>query len=203
VSQIVFAPAVPRVFADVVPIHPFALEAGEVDFSPWIQRLYASGITTGCGTNPLRYCPDAVVTRAQMAVFLVRGILGAGYTPPPANGGFGDVDLSDAFAPWIEALADAGITGGCGNGNYCPDAVVTRAQMAVFLMRAMHGRSYTPQAATGTRFSDVPAGDMFAPWIEALADSGITSGCGGGKYCPDAAVTRAQMAVFLVRAFGL
>jgi hypothetical protein len=39
-------------------------------------------------------------------------------------------------AKWIEALAAEGITGGCGSGNYCPEAVVTRAQMAVFLVTA-------------------------------------------------------------------
>ena len=74
--------------------------------------------------------------------------------------------------------------------------------MAVFLLRAKHGFGYAPPAATGM-FADVPVGSPFAAWIEQLAREGITGGCGGGKFCPDAIVTREQMAVFLVRAFGL
>jgi hypothetical protein len=52
----------------------------------------------------------------------------------------------------------------------------------------------------GTVFNDVPIDHPFASWIEELAAEGITAGCGGGNYCPDTPVTRAQMAIFLVRA---
>jgi hypothetical protein len=116
---------------------------------------------------------------------------------------FTDVPASLSTADWIERLATEGITAGCGGGNYCPNASVTRAQMAVFLLRAEHGSAYTPPAATGTVFTDVPASLSTADWIEQLVAEGITSGCGGGNYCPGNAVTRAQMAVFLVRTFNL
>ena len=99
----------------------------------FIEQLYLDGITAGCGNN--NYCPNDSVTRGQMAVFLLRAHYGSGYTPPPAVGVFSDVDLANPFAPWIEKLAADGITGGCGNGKYCPNAAVTRAQMAVFLVR--------------------------------------------------------------------
>jgi hypothetical protein len=75
--------------------------------------------------------------------------------------------------------------------------------MAIFLLRGEHGSSYTPPAATGAVFGDVPLGSFAVDWIEQLALEGITSGCGGGNYCPDNSVTRAEMAVFLVRAFSL
>jgi hypothetical protein len=75
--------------------------------------------------------------------------------------------------------------------------------MAVFLLRALHGSTYTPPTATGTVFSDVPANYWAAPWIEQLSAEGITGGCGGGKFCPTTPVSRAQMAVFLVGAFNL
>jgi hypothetical protein len=52
-------------------------------------------------------------------------------------------------------------------------------------------------------FADVPLGHWAGSWIEQLAREGITGGCGGGNYCPDSPVTRAQMAVFLTRTFGL
>ncbi|PKN93688.1 MAG: hypothetical protein CVU44_07675 [Chloroflexi bacterium HGW-Chloroflexi-6] len=55
----------------------------------------------------------------------------------------------------------------------------------------------------GSGFADVPADNLFAPWIKQLAAEGITGGCSSGNYCPNNAVTRAQMAVFLVKAFEL
>jgi Leucine-rich repeat (LRR) protein len=169
----------------------------------YIERLYAAGITGGCGTAPLIYCPEATVTRAQMAIFLERGMNGSSYTPPAATGTvFSDVPISYWSAAWIEKLSADGITGGCGGGNYCPEASVTRAQMAIFLLRAKHGSSYSPPAAVGI-FSDVPKSYWAASWIEQLYAEGITGGCGGGNYCPDQAVSRAQMAIFLVRTFNL
>jgi hypothetical protein len=102
----------------------------------WIERLYADGITSGCLTSPLSYCPDQAVTRDQMAKFLLIARHGAGYTPPAVGGstGFGDVPTSYWAAPWIKQLAAEGITSGCGGGNYCPGQVVTRSQMAKFLV---------------------------------------------------------------------
>jgi hypothetical protein len=192
-----------QIFADVPTIHPFALEDGEVDFAPWVQALFDAGITGGCVQSPLSFCPNDGVTRGQMAVFLLRGMFGRNFVPPPPGGLFDDVPQNHSFAAWIETLADEGITQGCGGNNYCPAGPVTRAQMAVFLLRAMHGASYVPPAGTGVRFADVPSTHPFVDWIEQLASEGITSGCGGGNFCPNEVVTRAQMAVFLVRAFNL
>lgn len=178
---------------------------GDVPMDYWalsfIEKLAASGITAGCGND--NFCPEDSVTRAQMAVFLVRGIHGSGFSPPAATGNtFLDVGAGDFAAGFIEQLASDAITSGCGNNNYCPNATVTRAQMAVFLLRAEHGAGFSPPPATGV-FTDVPPGSFAANWIEQLAAEGITSGCGDGNYCPDNPVTRAQMAVFLVRTFGL
>ncbi len=113
---------------------------------------------------------------------------------------FADAPPSNPFYEFIETIADNDITTGCGNGLYCPSSGVTRAQMAVFLLKSKHGSGYAPPAATGTVFSDVPAGSFAAAWIEQLADEGISSGCGSGRYCPNGIVTRAQMAVFILRA---
>ncbi len=170
----------------------------------YIESIYYAGITGGCSTNPLAYCPNSSVTRAQMAIFLLRGMYGQAYTPPPATGTvFADVPLTHSAAAWIEQLAAEGITGGCGNGNYCPSSPVTRAQMAIFLLRAKYGDDYVPPAASGTEFLDVPIGHSAAAWIEQLAAEGITGGCGGGNYCPNQSVTRAQMAIFIQRTFDL
>ncbi|MBI5840908.1 MAG: S-layer homology domain-containing protein [Chloroflexi bacterium] len=168
----------------------------------WIERLYNAGITGGCSTNPFNYCPEDNVTRAQIAVFLEKGLKGSTFNPPVVPITFTDTPGHWAQY-WIEALKADGITSGCGLGIYCPEASVTRAEMAVFLLKSKHGASYLPPLATGTMFSDVPADHWAASWIEQLASEGITSGCGAGIYCPDSPVTRAQIAVFLVKTFNL
>jgi hypothetical protein len=182
-------------FADVPATH-----------SAWsyIERLYAAGITSGCGAG--NYCPLVEVNRAQMAIFLLRGMHGGSYTPPAVGGstGFDDVPLTESYAPWVKQLAAEGITAGCGGGNFCPLQNVNRAQMAIFLLRAKYGSTYSPPAVGATTgFGDVPVAANYAPWVVQLAAEGITAGCGGGNFCPLQSVNRAQMAIFLVRAFGL
>ena len=188
-----------------VNINPTFLDVPTSAFAySYIQAIYNAGVTAGCA--PRLYCPDASTTRAQMAVFLLKADLGPGYDPPPCTGAvFDDVPCQGgAFDPWIEDLAARGITGGCGGGNYCPSAPVSRAQMAAFLLKTDQGPAYTPPPCSGTVFLDVRCqGGTFDDWIEDLAARGITGGCGGGNYCPDSAVTRAQMAVFLTKTFNL
>jgi hypothetical protein len=112
---------------------------------------------------------------------------------------FLDTPQSHPFHGFVETIFRSGVTAGCGSGDYCPDDSVTRAQMAALLLKARYGVCFTPPAATGTVFSDVPSSDPFAAWIEELASLGITGGCGGGNYCPSNPVTRAQMAVLLLK----
>jgi hypothetical protein len=165
----------------------------------YIETLDANGITNGCG--PTIYCPEDPVTRSQMAAFLERGLRGSSYIPDPGVGNiFLDVPSDYWAGGWIELLYGDGITTGCGPNIYCPEDSVTREQMAVFLLRAKYGQDYQPPNPTGV-FIDVDLNHWAAPWIEQLAAEGITTGCGPDIYCPKDAVTRAQMAVFLVRTF--
>ena len=167
-----------------------------------IQALMDSGITSGCSATA--YCPGNEVSRAQMAIFLERGMHGGDFIPPPASGNvFNDVPDTHWAAAWIENLYADGITSGCGNGDYCPENSVSRAEMAVFLLKSRHGPDYVPPAATGTRFDDVPAEFWAAGWIEELATEGITQGCDPSNYCPNDAVRRDAMAIFLMRTFDL
>ncbi|HTY41955.1 MAG TPA: M12 family metallo-peptidase [Thermoanaerobaculia bacterium] len=184
----------PGIFADVLPSDPFL---------SYIDTVYNDGITGGCGTDPLIYCPTSPVTRAQMAVFLLKAIHGSSYAPPACAGLFTDVPCSNGFAPWIEELAAEGVTAGCGTGTYCPNDPVTRQQMAAFLLKAEHGSSYTPPACAANPFADVACPGTFTNWIQQLVAEAVTGGCGGGDYCPTSPVTRGQMAVFLVKTFGL
>jgi ELWxxDGT repeat protein len=182
-------------FLDVPPTHPFH------DF---IETLVRRGISTGCGGG--NYCASAAATRAQMAIVLLRSAHGPAYQPPPATGTiFADVPANAFAAAWIEELYRQGITAGCAANplRYCPAVPVTRAQIAVFLLRTHEGSAYVPPPAGGI-FADVPPSDPFAPWIEELHARSITSGCAANplRYCPSAAITRGQMAVFAVRTFA-
>jgi hypothetical protein len=112
---------------------------------------------------------------------------------------FTDVSTSSGFYRFVETLLHYGVTGGCGGTNYCPATSTTREQMAVFVLIAKEGTGYAPPACTTPVFSDVPASSGFCRFIEELARRGVVSGCGGGNYCPTAAVTREQMAVFVLR----
>ena len=120
-------------------------------------------------------------------------------TSPPApttttNGTFWDDD-SSLFEAEIEALAASGVTNGCGDGAFCPDGSVTRAEMAAFIIRAL-GES----PSSGNAFSDVPSNAWYAGYVNRLAELGITNGCTADRFCPSDPVSRAELAVFLVRA---
>ncbi|MDH5286930.1 MAG: S-layer homology domain-containing protein [Betaproteobacteria bacterium] len=183
---------VPQRFTDVAASHMFY---GYMEF------LAQAGITSGCGTG--LYCPDSVVTRRQMAVFLERQLRASNWTPPAGTGLFIDVPPGAQFRDYIEALRNDAITSGCTTTTYCPDDPVTRAQMAVFVLRTMCGAAYVPSMPAVQRFTDVAPSHAFYRFIDKLAALGITSGCSvsPARYCPDDPVTRSQMAVFLERSF--
>ena len=174
--------------------------AGGHQFYGFVTTLVSNAITVGVGGG--NYGVDQSTLRQQMAVFLLKGKHGLCYTPPPCQGDFADVPCPSTFADWIEALADEGISGGCGGGNFCPTNPVRRDQMAPFLLKAKHGSSYVPPACAGT-FADVACPSLFADWIEQLATENITGGCGGNNFCPLNNSTRGQMAVFVVKTFHL
>jgi hypothetical protein len=176
------------------------------NFYRFVETLFHRGVTGGCVGGD--YCPTNPVTRAQMAVFLLKAKFGSAHIPPPCTGTvFTDVPCTGGpFDPWIEELASLQITGGCGGGSYCPTATVTRQQMAVFLLKASDGSSYDPPDCVGV-FDDVPCtpGVGFPDWIEELASRGITGGCSVAPplYCPTNPNNRGQMAAFLVKTFEL
>ena len=165
-----------------------------------IEAITTAGITSGCGSG--NYCPASPVRRDQMAVFLLKSEHGSAYTPPACTGVFPDVPCPGPFTDWVEQLSAEDITSGCGGGHYCPGQSVSRAQMAIFLLKTSEGSSYTPPEAVGL-FGDVPVGSFGADFIEDLYNRGITGGCQTTPllYCPGSAVLRQQMATLLVRTF--
>ncbi|HEY0515464.1 MAG TPA: S-layer homology domain-containing protein [Thermoanaerobaculia bacterium] len=113
------------------------------------------------------------------------------------------LDVPYNYFAWrfIEAVNNAGVMTTCGNANFCPNDVVTRGSMAVFLLLAKEGGSYVPPPCTSDPFADMPCSNPLAPWVAELVRRGVTAGCGNGNYCPDNQVNRNQMAVFLIKTF--
>jgi len=186
------------------------------DFFDDIYRIAARGVTVGCATNPPRFCPDDVVTREQMAAFIIRG-LGEFNPPPPASQRFTDVPggpncippscTPSAFFSFIDRMAVLSITLGCQQSPplmYCPADPVKHQEMAAFIMRAKG--EFSPPTPPTQRFNDVPPANVFYNFIERMGALDIWQGqgCAGtNNYCPGASVTRRQMAHILVRAFGI
>ena len=160
-----------------------------------VNELAAAGVLDGteCAEG---FCPDEAMDRKTMAVWVVRLIDGED-PPAVAQSTFTDVDGESYYSPFIERMAELGVTRGCGDGRgFCPDGTVTRAHMAVFLSRA-YGLPDGPDPG----FADVPSDVWYAADIARLAASGVTRGCGDGTFfCPEQPTTRAHMATFLRRA---
>jgi hypothetical protein len=158
-----------------------------------IDQLAALGITRGC--NPpanTRYCPDDPVTRGQMAIFIVRA-----YNLPPAAADYFFDDNGKVYEDAVNRLRQAGLTQGCGPGQYCGDETISRGEMAAFLSRAEN----LPDSNTDHFVDDNTS--IFERGINKVADAGITLGCNppaNTNFCPNDNVTRGQMAAFIIRA---
>lgn len=178
---------------------PFALvDIADSIFAADIRAAWDSGVTKGCNP-PLNnaFCPDDPVTRGQMAAFLVRALDLTGDAASP----FSDV-AGTTFEADIARLANHGITKGCNppdNDLFCPDGIVTRGQMAAFVVRALD----LPAPPDSASFADMN-GHTFRDDVSRLAYAGITKGCtqegDDTRFCPNDPVTRGQMAAFLNRA---
>jgi len=147
------------------------------------------------------YCPYDDWQRWQAAVFVLRGLYGSSHVPPPLPGGmsrFTDVPATHFAAPWIEELAELGISSGCGGTNFCPDVPVTRAQATVLLIKAEEeaanpgaALTYQPPTPSGVTFTDVPDTHYFYAWVEDFAARGYPeTSCAATEFCPDAPMPR-------------
>jgi len=158
-------------------------------------------VTTGL--RPGVYNPSGSVTREQMASFVARFVLkSTGTLPASPPDAFSD-DETSTHEGAINKLAAVGIVTGRADGTYAPRAVVTRAQMATFIVRALEYRIDGPltDTAAPNYFTD-DNGDVHEANINKAADTGITGGIGGTSYGPLLPVRRDQMASFLARALA-
>ena len=165
--------------------------------SKYVNFVYQKGVTAGCNTSPLLYCPDSTLTRAQMSVFLVKGYKPDGFAPPPCQGTFQDVTCAGpyaTFAPWIEQLYRDGVTAGCGTSplRFCPANTVGEWEMLVWLARA-------PAAAPGSPFwasyHPVPRGAIYT--LRDDSNRIVTEMAGGSSGASTATLSVTRDNVFL------
>ena len=171
-----------------------------------IEAAKAADIVRGYGDDTYR--PERPVSRDQMAVYLARAVSGGdGAVPPgPAQPSFPDVATDHWAYRYIEFAHSEDIVRGYPEGGYCPDVVLDRAQMAVFVARAIAGGetaldSYT--APETPSFPDAPPDSWMYAHVEYIAERGIVRGYPDRLYHPDDLCTRDQMAVYVSRAFDL
>ena len=165
-----------------------------------LEALAERGVLDDTECADGRICPHAAIKRWTAAVWLVRAL--DSQDPPSVNRtSFHDVETEAWWMPYVERLAALQITQGCATQQrrFCPDDLVTQAQMASFLVL-----SFDLDAAVSAGFNDT-AGNAHEPHINALAAAGIAIGCNADPplYCPNQPVTRGQMATLLARALGL
>jgi len=191
-----------------LPVPTFA----DVPFDHWahdyIEVLYQEGYVAGCNLEPLLYCPEDIMTRAESAVFVERGVHGAEYLPTqPTEQIFVDVPLNEWFAKWATSLWEDGYTDGCSTDPlmYCPLQQHTRTEGCVFFLRMMHGAEYVPPEPEGI-FSDIALDWWGAKWVEAAYNAGIIPACETDpelKFCPNDPLDRAMGATMMVQAKDL
>jgi hypothetical protein len=166
-----------------------------------IDCVISRAIAVGAVRNATWYYePLGDVTREQMASFIVNALRAAGvdteWPELPEEDAFGDI-ADSAHRANINLLAAAEIVSGVDAESYDPSGLITRAQMATFMVAAAQFASdVTLTESGGQRFSDVE-GNTHADNIEIGSDSGLFSGTAIGRFSPARTVARDQMASFL------
>lgn len=174
-------------YVDLPPSHP-AFAAAEA--------LRSVGALWGCSTN--QFCPDRLVTRAEVAYLFQQLLPNAGSGPTTPL--FDDVPASVWYFSAVQALASKSIITSCGTRQFCPDEGVSRAGAAVFLRRAEGLPNTGPATPT---FIDVPTGHWAYSNIESTYAAGLVTACSsvGPKFCPGDFLTRADAAVLFARVY--
>jgi hypothetical protein len=211
-------------FTDVPRSYPFYRK---------IETVLHNGITVGCTTTT--YCPSDKVPRSQMAIFIARSLTLGGAIPVSGtaqgrpysctSGGtslFTDVSPTDIFCKGVHYILAQNVTSGCTATQYCPSALISRADMSIFIAKAMVApaggagvpTTYGPDPVTGfsyscnpsspdLHFTDITVSDSFCRHAHYLWARGVIVGCSATLYCPNFDVGRDEMAKLLSNAFSL
>jgi hypothetical protein len=197
----------------------------------YVETLLHTGVTAGCGATS--YCPTGTVSRAQMATFVARAMAGSDAAVPASgtvpgkgsysctSGGtslFADVDATVSYCRHVHYVYAAGVSQGCTASTFCPSNLVSRAQMAMFVARAMagsdaavptsysdpaSGRSYDCGMVPNLHFADITSSMSYCRHTHYLWARQVADGCTAGTYCPTSTVNRGAMAKFVTNGFGL
>jgi len=170
-----------------------------------VQLVYDFGIAYGYPDG--LYRPRRKVDRGAMAVYIARALSGSAVPPGPEEATFSDVPPDHWTYDAVEYIAALDIVQGYGDGTYQPNWFVNRAQMAVFVARALVislGEGEDPYVPPETpSFDDIPTDYWAYAEVEYLVENGVVSGYPDGRYRPTNVVTRGEMAVYIARAFIL
>jgi peptide/nickel transport system substrate-binding protein len=181
----------------------------------YIEALFEAGYVSGCSSEPAQYCPDEMMTRAEMAVFIERGIHGADFmAPSPADQIFSDVALAEWYAKWATGLWNDEFTDGCGIEPlvFCPLQVHTRAESAVYFERLLNGKDFIPPTPFDAHFVDVGVGSdeaWYSKWVYAAFEDNLIQDCeddanrSDNRFRPEDGLTRAEAACIMAKAKGL
>ncbi len=174
----------------------------------FIEGLFKEGITSGCSLSSLQYCPEENLTRAQIAVLLLKSL----GVEPDSTGAqkFKDVPPSHYAYGYIQVFYQKGFAtecrsypkGGLDYLDYCPDDIVTRAQLAAFIVSALDKK---PDSSGYQLFSDTPSSHYAYGFVQKARKLGIAEECTKSplNFCPDRPATMAETAVVLSRAFKI
>jgi subtilisin family serine protease len=174
----------------------------------YIEAAYQEGYVYGCSSDPMAYCPDDPLSRAEVSVLVDRGTHGPDFVPTWTETQiFGDVFVQDWFYDWVNVLWEDGNTSGCQSGEmvFCPLQYHTRSEGSVFFLRLMYGSDFVPPEPEGL-FADAPTGEWYTPWVEAAYQDGLLELCETGpemKICPLDLIDRGRAAYMLVQALQL
>ncbi|MCY4368298.1 MAG: S-layer homology domain-containing protein [bacterium] len=216
-ASLFLVPAAPVLGVDGVPDHPARLSAcvgpalepagfrdTEGSFAEFASDCLAHyGITFG--TSPEMFSPGQSVTRLQVALFLARAARPAGIELPEASDqGFTDLDFGSGA---VNQLAELGIVEGTSSTTFDPYGPVTRSKIALWLVRFLSAAPTGPGGADvdevepdDNHFTDLSSVDFKTRTaVRKIYEMGVTSGTSAFTFSPTKAVTRGQMAVFIIR----
>jgi S-layer homology domain/Peptidase family M23 len=189
------------------PIDPYNSLKAAPTYDEWIAGgggpIGGSTTTTVPGTgSTTTTVPGTTTTTRPATTTTTEPEPGPGGQIDPEAPPFADVRVTDWFYADLTKVYAAGVVNGSG-GVFRPYGSVTRAQFAAFLVRAFAPEALTAPAPQSPVFADVPASFWGYREIAAASAAGLVRGVGDGtRFAPNAAITRAQMAVMLCRALG-
>lgn len=163
-------------------------------FESYIEDLFEAGVVSGYSDGNFK--PDELVTREQMAKFIVKAF---GFTLPQSNtANFPDITADSKFYTEILILKNSGIVNGYSDGTYRPSSPVTRGEVTKFVVLALNAKGINTSTQYADKYPDVTQSNLFVNYINYLSNQivnneTIISGFADGTFRPNDYLTRGQM----------